>query len=87
MPFTLVRGDITRCPADAIVNAANPQLAQGGGVCGAIFAAAGPAQLAAACQAAAPCPVGSAVHTPAFALRVAGNNMLEEKETFNCMNY
>lgn len=68
MPFTLVRGDITRCPADAIVNAANPQLAQGGGVCGAIFAAAGPAQLAAACQAAAPCPVGSAVHTPAFAL-------------------
>lgn len=68
MPFTLIRGDITRCPADAIVNAANPQLAQGGGVCGAIFAAAGPARLAAACRAAAPCPVGGAVYTPAFAL-------------------
>jgi len=42
MPIALVRGDITRVSADAIVNAANSQLARGAGVCGAIHAVGGP---------------------------------------------
>jgi O-acetyl-ADP-ribose deacetylase (regulator of RNase III) len=61
--------DITTLTVDAIVNAANAQLGQGGGVCGAIFRAAGAAELAAACATVAPCPVGEARITPGFRLR------------------
>lgn len=59
--------DITTLAVDAIVNAANEQLARGGGVCGAIFQAAGPG-LAEACAAVAPCPTGDARITPGFSL-------------------
>ena len=68
MPLELVRQDITRMQVDAIVNAANNRLAQGGGVCGAIFAAAGAQQLTRACQAIGHCETGQAVITPGFAL-------------------
>jgi O-acetyl-ADP-ribose deacetylase (regulator of RNase III) len=64
----VVPGDITAERVDAIVNAANEQLARGGGVCGAIFAAAGP-ELDAACRALGGCPTGEAKATSGFALR------------------
>ena len=59
--------DITQLAVDAIVNAANEQLAPGGGVCGAIHRAAGP-QLASSCAKVAPCPTGEARITPGFGL-------------------
>jgi len=64
----VVEGDITKIAADAIVNAANSGLAEGGGVCGAIFRAAGREQLAHACRAIGHCATGSAVITPAFGI-------------------
>ena len=60
-------GDITAERVDAIVNAANTRLARGAGVCGAIFAAAGP-ELDQACAALGGCATGDAVVTPGFAL-------------------
>ena len=62
-----VQGDLTLEATDAIVNAANSALEAGGGVCGAIFRAAGPG-LAEACRAAGRCPTGDARATPGFAL-------------------
>lgn len=68
MPFTIVRHDITKMKVDAIVNAANTDLQMGGGVCGAIFKAAGAAQLQAACDKLAPIKTGEAVITSGFDL-------------------
>ncbi len=67
----VVEGDITRIEADAIVNAANSGLMAGGGVCGAIFRAAGADKLTAACQSIGGCPTGSAIATPAFEIETA----------------
>ena len=67
----VVQGDITKVPADAIVNAANSALAEGTGVCGAIFRAAGQRELAEACKAIGGCPTGQAVVTPAFSIATA----------------
>ena len=69
MPLTFIREDITRLDVDAIVNAANSSLAPGGGVCGAIFSAAGREDMHAACRAIGHCAVGHAVITPGFHLR------------------
>lgn len=68
MPFTIVRADITTLNTDAIVNAANTDLIEGGGVCGAIFKAAGRMKMRDACARLAPVPTGDAVMTPGFDL-------------------
>lgn len=63
-----VQGDLTTLAVDAVVNAANHALAPGGGVCGAIFRAAGSLRLQEACEALGGCSTGDAVATPGFAL-------------------
>ena len=62
-------GDLVALPfrVGAVVNAANEDLAAGGGVCGVIFRAAGP-DLQSACDKVAPCPTSEARITPAFAI-------------------
>jgi O-acetyl-ADP-ribose deacetylase (regulator of RNase III) len=71
--LTVVEGDITRQQVDVIVNAANEWMLGGGGVDGAIHAAAGP-ELVEACRAVPEvrpgirCPTGEARATPAFRL-------------------
>lgn len=68
MSLCIQQVDITSLPVDAIVNAANTELLMGGGVCGAIFRAAGADQLQEACRALAPIRTGEAVITPGFNL-------------------
>ena len=59
---------ITKLDTDAIVNAANEGLWEGGGVCGAIFREAGSAKMTQACEAIGGCKTGGAVITPGFEL-------------------
>ena len=68
MSINIKKTDITKLPVDCIVNAANTGLLQGGGVCGAIFKAAGAWKLQRACDEYGYCPTGSAVITPGFKL-------------------
>ena len=68
MPFKIVRNDITKMEVDTIVNAANTLLAPGGGVCGAIFDAAGYDKLTLACRKIGHCDTGNAVITKGYNL-------------------
>lgn len=68
MPLEIIRNDITKMHVDAIVNAANIALQMGGGVCGAIFSAAGAEKLQAECDQIGHCDVGDAVITSGYDL-------------------
>ena len=68
MPFRIIRNDITKVKADAIVNTANPEVAIGGGVDLAIYEAAGKEKLLQARGKIGRLEIGEVGITPAFGL-------------------
>ena len=89
--FELLNGSCADQVADAVVNAANSGLWEGGGICGVIFRKAGSAELAAACRKyKTPLNDGDAVITPAFnmtnakaIIHAVGPNFRSTPDAFN----
>ena len=69
MPFQIIRNDITKVKADAIVNTANPDPVIGGGTDAAIYLAAGEDKLLAERRKIGKIARGDVAVTPAFGLR------------------
>lgn len=95
MPFQIIREDITKIRADAIVNTANPEPACGDGTDKAIYQAAGWDRLLARRRKIGRIEVGQAAATPAFALKARyilhtvgplweGGNQGEEEKLRSC---
>lgn len=68
MAFTIIREDLARVAADAIVVPSNTRLSPDGGVELAVAKAAGYRRVKRACKRLGGCPVGQAAATPAFKL-------------------
>ena len=89
--FELINGSCADQVADAVVNAANSGLWEGGGICGVIFRKAGSAELAEACSKyKTPLNDGDAVITPAFnmtnakaIIHAVGPNFRSTPDAFN----
>lgn len=70
--FTLIHGSCADQQVDAVVNAANSGLWEGGGICGVIFGKCGSKELTQACsKIQTPVKDGNAVLTPAFNMKNA----------------
>ncbi|MBQ8954299.1 MAG: macro domain-containing protein, partial [Clostridia bacterium] len=68
MPFQIIRNDITKVHADAIVNTANPEPIYASGTDMAVYQAAGARQLLAARRKIGPIPTGEVAVTEGFNL-------------------